>query len=236
MTESERGRRDAEIERIRSVYKVRDAASARHPAIAAAYRRLNAERTRAMHDLILTVAPPSSGRILDVGCGTGYDLAQWVRDGWQIDLIAGVDISPERVARARAACPGADIRLGDGIRLPFREGIFDAVTASTVFSSILDPMLRSTVFREMERVARPGGLVVVYDFVLRKPTNASVHGLSLRRLAELGRAPTGSRRLSPVLQLVAAADVVHPRMGDLAMRLLPRTHRLSWWTVPETRR
>lgn len=218
-----------EVERIRAVYQDRDARPGRHPAIAAAYGRLNAERTRLMHALIAPVAPPASGRILDVGCGSGYDLARWIRDGWRADQLAGVDVSPERVERARAACPGADIRLGDGTVLPFDAGTFDAATATTVFSSILDGALRRALFREMQRVVRPGGLIVVYDFVLRKPTNSHVRGLSLRRLAELGRPPTGSRRLSPLLQLVAAADLVHPRVGDVAMRFAPRTHRLSWW-------
>jgi hypothetical protein len=109
--------------------------------------------------------------------------------------------------------------------------VFDAATAVTVFSSILDPAVRRVLFREMERLIRPGGLVVVYDFVIRKPTTADVRGLSLDRLADLGLPPTGPRRLSPLLQLVAAAEMLHPRLGDLAMRLAPRTHRLSWWVV-----
>lgn len=236
MTERQQTPAGNEVERIRAVYQVRDARPARHPAIAAAYGRLNAERTRIMHDLIATVAPPTSGRILDVGCGSGYDLAGWIRDGWRPEHLAGVDVMADRVERAREACPGADIRLGDGIRLPFDDATFDAVTATTVFSSILDVELRRTLFREMHRVVRPGGLAVVYDFVIRKPTNRYVRGLGKERLAELGRRPTGSRRLSPLLQLVAAAHLVHPRLGDAAMRLAPSTHRLTWWTVGEVAR
>jgi ubiquinone/menaquinone biosynthesis C-methylase UbiE len=230
VTEPLEHQRRTELERIREVYRVRDAAPRRSPAIAAAYRRLNAERTRLMRALIAPVAPPALGRIVDVGCGSGFDLAAWVADGWRAEHLAGVDVISERVSKARAACPGADIRLGDGVLLPFGDGAFDAATATTVFSSILDRPLRQTLFREMERVVRPGGLVVVYDFVIRKPTNPDVRGLSLKRLAELDRAPAGSRRLSPLLHLVAGAELLHPRIGDLAMRLAPRTHRLSWWT------
>lgn len=224
----------SEVKRIREVYAIRDAKPGRHPAIVAAYGRLNAERTRLMRELIGPVAPPASGRIVDVGCGSGSDLAAWIRDGWHADHIAGVDIMPERLAQARAACPGVDLRLGDGLLIPFDDGAFDVATATTVFSSILDPTLRRILFQEMERVVRPGGLVVIYDFVIRKPTNTYVRGLSLTRLTELGRAPTGSRRLSPLLQLVAAADLVHPRLGDVATRFAPRTHRLSWWAIGDS--
>jgi len=221
----------AEVERIRAVYAARDAASGRHPAIAAAYRRLNAERTSITHELVATVAPPPGGRLLDVGCGAGFDLARWLEAGWSPARIAGVDLVADRVARARETCPGVDIRLGDGSRIPFDDATFDAATAVTVFSSILDPVVRRVLFVEMVRVVRPGGLVIVYDFVIRKPTNPNVRGLSLARLADLGRPPDGSRRLSPLLQIVAAGELIHPRVGDIAMRFAPRTHRLSWWRV-----
>jgi ubiquinone/menaquinone biosynthesis C-methylase UbiE len=231
MTEDRRAE-GAELERIRATYRERDARGrARHPAIAEAYRRLNDERTTQTIELIRAVAPPPDGRLLDVGCGGGYDLDRWLEAGWFRAAIAGVDISPERVARAREALPDVDIRLGDGIALPFDDDAFDVATAVTVLSSILDPQLQRTLFAEMERVVRPGGLVIVYDFVVRKPTNPSVRGLSLRVLQRLGRVPDGSSRLSPLLQAVAAGAAIHPRLAGLAWRVAPRTHRLSWWRV-----
>ncbi|MEZ0240905.1 MAG: class I SAM-dependent methyltransferase [Chloroflexota bacterium] len=224
----ERGR---EVDRIKAVYRARDAGRSRHPAIAEAYRRLNAERLQRMAVLIRTVAPPPDGRIVDVGCGTGYDLGRWIEAGWTAERLAGVDLSEERVQRAREAVPGVDIRLTSGTELPHADQAFDVATAVTVFSSILDRSLRRTLFQEMQRVVGPGGLVIVYDFVVRKPTNSSVRGLSLKVLGELGRPPDGSMRLSPLLQLVAAGALIHPRLADLAWRVAPRTHRLSWWRV-----
>jgi SAM-dependent methyltransferase len=220
-----------ESKRIRGLYAARDRERRRHPAIIEAYRRLNVERRALTHALLRTVAPPPDGRLLDVGCGAGLDLSGWVEAGWVPDRIAGVDLSPERIARARIAAPGADVRVGGGSTLPFDDQAFDAATAVTVFSSTMDPAVRISLFREMVRVVRPGGLVVVYDFVVRKPTNPNVRGMPLARLALLGRPPDGSRRLSPLLQAVAAGAFVHPKLADLAWRLAPRTHRLSWWHV-----
>jgi ubiquinone/menaquinone biosynthesis C-methylase UbiE len=121
------------------------------------------------------------------------------------------------------------VRLSAPGAIPFPDDSVDVATAATVFSSILDPEMRMALFAEMERVVRSGGVIVVYDFVIRKPTNPHVIGMPLQRLAELGRPPTGSIRLSPALQAVAVATAVHPRLADLAMRLAPRTHRLSYW-------
>lgn len=221
-----------EVARIRAVYQERDRARKRSRPIQEAYRRLNAERLAATADILAQRLPEAWPRLLDVGCGTGYDLAHWLASGWPPDRLAGIDLVPDRVAAARLACPGADLKLSEGSTIPFPDASVDVATAVTVFSSILDPAVRRDLFAEMVRIVRPGGIVVVYDFVIRKPTNPHVTGLPLHRLSGLGRPPTGSIRLSPLLQAVALAAAVHPRLADVAMRLAPRTHRLTYWRVP----
>ncbi len=221
----------AEAARIRAVYGERDRAKPRGGAIAEAYRRLNAERLDRMRALVERLFPAERPCLLDVGCGAGYDLSRWLEAGWPPERLAGTDLVAARLDVAAAACPGVALRLTDGEHLPFDDGSFDVATAVTVFSSILDPEMRQTLFREMERVVKPGGAILVYDFVVRKPTNPHVLGMSMRRLTELGRRPSGSWRLSPLLQLVALASVAGSRAADLAMRLAPPTHRLSYWRV-----
>lgn len=219
----------AEVARIRAVYHERDRARPRGAAIADAYRRLNAQRLERMRRVVDGFFPHERPRLLDVGCGSGYDLSRWLTAGWRADRLAGVDLVPERLAAARLACPGVDLRLSQGSVIPFADDSTDVATAVTVFSSILSAELRRALFTEMERVVRPGGLLLVYDFVIRKPTNPNVIGMSLERLTALGRPPTGSRRLSPLLQAVAVGAAIHPRLADLAMRLAPPTHRLTYW-------
>ena len=222
----------SEADRIREVYRQRDLGGARHPAIADAYRRLNADRLIRTEALVRAVATPERGRLLDVGCGAGLDFAYWVGAGWSPDRLAGVDLVAERIERARLACPGVDLQVVDGTTLPFPDGTFDIATAVTVFSSIIDPVTRTALFREMERVVRPGGVVVIYDFVVRKPTNPHVRALGLAELRALAnRPPELSVRLTPLLQLVAAGVVAGPKVADAAMRMAPRTHRLSQWRV-----
>ncbi len=221
----------SEAARIRAVYHERDRARPRATAIAEAYRRLNVERLARMRRVVERLFPGQQARLLDVGCGGGFDLSKWLEGGWPPECLAGTDLVPERLEAAAAAAPGVTLRLTDGVRLPFEDSSFDVATAVTVFSSILDPAMREALFREMERVVRPGGAILVYDFVVRKPTNPHVLGMTMRRLEELGRRPDASWRLSPLLQIVALASVAGSRAADLAMRVAPPTHRLSYWRV-----
>lgn len=89
--------------------------------------------------------------------------------------------------------------------MPYPDASFDVATASTVLSSVLDAAIRKEILAEMRRVVRGGGLVVVYDFVIRNPRNRSVIAMPTSRLAEAaGMPPDGSERLSPLVYLVAA--------------------------------
>lgn len=232
-------RQSAEEWRSRQVFEARDARAGHRAtrlsnAQSIAHHLLSDERMARMRDLVVGASQPSPRpRILDVGCGGGHDLASWLRAGWPAERLAGVDLVPGRVRAARDRCPGVDIREGSGAQLPYPDGSFDVATASTVFSSVMDPGLRSTILAEMRRVTRSGGLVVVYDFVIRNPRNASVVAMPLARLAvTAGTQPEGSIRLSPLIYLVAAGAAVHPAAARVAMAVAPRTHRLTWWRVP----
>ena len=229
---SEQDASRAEIARIQWVYAARDGRPARHAAIVSAYRLINEDRHRRMRALVERLVPGPDRPLLDVGCGNGWDLGQWRLSGWAADQLAGCDVVPDRVEAARRRCPDVDIRLGDGVTLPFPEGSFAVATAVTVFSSILDTDTRRRLFAEMQRVVRPGGLVLVYDFVVRNPRNPAVLSMTAARLRELGRPPTSSRRMTPLVYAVAAGAAVHPRLAALAMRLAPPTHRLAIWRTP----
>lgn len=104
--------------------------------------------------------------VLDVGCGPATDtlpLAELVGPGGH---VAGVDRDADMVAEAdrRAAAAGladrVEHRVGDATALPFADGRFDAVRCERLFLHLADP---EGALREMMRVARQGGRVVVMD-------------------------------------------------------------------------
>jgi ubiquinone/menaquinone biosynthesis C-methylase UbiE len=91
-------------------------------------------------------------RLLDVGCGTGHQLAHWSAGGYD---VAGVDGSDAMLAEAQQNNPDAELQQADVQRLPFSDGSFDRVTSIEVLRYLPDP---SRSIEEMARVLRPGGL------------------------------------------------------------------------------
>lgn len=99
------------------------------------------------------VAPGT--RLLDAGCGAGLLL---VLARLREARVSGLDASAALLAIARERLPEADLREGDLESLPFPDAGFDAVTAvNSVFYASDMP----TAMRELVRVVRPGGRVVV---------------------------------------------------------------------------
>lgn len=171
--------------------------------------------------------------VCDVGCGRGDDLAFWRDAGVPVTALAGTEIMAENVSQATAAVPGADVRRVDSFELPFEGAAFVVTTASLVLSTILEPSLRRMLFREMIRVTAPGGVVLVYDFSVRKPTNKNVVALDRRRAAALGGPPDATWRAAPFLPLLPAALRLPAPLRRMALAVLPRTHVLyAWRRVP----
>jgi SAM-dependent methyltransferase len=99
------------------------------------------------------VAPGT--RVLDAGCGAGLLLVLARLRGAH---PSGIDASAALIGVARERLPGADLREGDLESLPFGDARFDAVTAVNTIFYASD---MSNAMRELARVVRPGGRVVV---------------------------------------------------------------------------
>lgn len=92
-------------------------------------------------------------RILDVGCGTGTMLTHLASFG----RAEGVDIDDEAIGYCRER--GLEnVRLGEAAALPYEDGTFDLVTALDVVEHLDDD---TAALREMRRVLRPGGQLLV---------------------------------------------------------------------------
>jgi SAM-dependent methyltransferase len=122
--------------------------------------------------------PLSTARILDVGCGSGRWLREWVKWGAAPENLYGLDVRLEAIERARKSCPpGVTIEYGNAVELRFGPESFDIVVQSMVFTSILDPAIRRQVASEMLRVVAPDGYILWYDFHLANPWNPDVRGV-----------------------------------------------------------
>jgi ubiquinone/menaquinone biosynthesis C-methylase UbiE len=109
-------------------------------------------------------------RILDVGCGTGYFTRVLAEAVTPDGTALGLDPSPEAIAHARRLTHSANCTFAEGIAeaLDASDGSCDIVVSSLMIHHLPEP-LRLCAIREMFRVLRPGGHVLIADF--RPPTS-----------------------------------------------------------------
>lgn len=122
---------------------------------------------------------------LDVGCGRGSWLVDFVQWGVDPRRVAGIDIVPGRVTDARRSLPDADIQVGDASRMPWADGTFDVVSQFGAFTSVLDSSMRRRMAAEMLRVLKPQGIILWYDFAFNNPRNPNVRGIKIQDIRDL---------------------------------------------------
>ncbi|WPH13988.1 class I SAM-dependent methyltransferase [Variovorax paradoxus] len=174
-------------------------------------------------------------RLIEVGSGSGGNLLELLRLGFDPSNLRGVELLPERHAQARRFLPEAiALHLGDAMKLPVDAESHDAVLVSTVFSSILDDVFQQQLADTLWGWVKPGGGVLWYDFTLNNPRNPDVHGVPLRRVRELfPRGRVVSRRVTLAPPIARRVTRVHPSLYTFfnAIPLL-RTHVLAWIEKP----
>ena len=109
-------------------------------------------------DVIDAVDPQPGERVLDLAAGTGTSSQPFADRGAR---VVPCDFSLGMLRVGKQARPALPFTAGDGTRLPFADGTFDAVTISFGLRNIVDT---DAGLRELRRVTRPGGRLVVCEF------------------------------------------------------------------------
>ena len=123
------------------------------------------------------LAPLHTKKILEVGCGTGHWLREFIKWGARPENITGIDLLVDRVAEARYLCPEAiNIVYGNAAALAFPDATFDLVVQSTVFTSVLDAFIKQQMASEMLRVVKDDGSILWHDYYVNNPWNPDVRG------------------------------------------------------------
>ena len=131
-------------------------------------------------------APLDSKKILEIGCGTGDNLRDFVKWGARPENVTGVDLLSDRVAEAVHRCPKEmHIQRGNAANLELPSSQFDLVWQSTVFTSVLEPPIKRQIASELLRVLKPDGLIIWYDFYMNNPRNPDVRGIGRREIYDL---------------------------------------------------
>lgn len=173
----------------------------------------------------------SEKKVLDIGCGTGGHLRRFLDYGALPANLSGIDLMAPRIEQARRLHPDIHWSIGSAHELPYADATFDLVMSFVVFSSILDESLRQKIANEMWRVRKPGGLILVYDFVYSNPGNSAVVGVNQRKVQQLFQRPGVRYDFRRLTLAPPVSRIVAPRAYWLANTLelcgILNTHMLS---------
>jgi len=126
----------------------------------------------------------SNSLILEMGCGDGGVLIEYLGFGASPENLCGVDLLFDRLLHAHHILPTSGFANADGQNLPYPSKTFDLVLQYTAISSILDVEIRRNICADMLRVLKPGGMILSYDFWLN-PTNPQTRGIRPAEIRQL---------------------------------------------------
>jgi demethylmenaquinone methyltransferase/2-methoxy-6-polyprenyl-1,4-benzoquinol methylase len=159
------------------------------------------------------VAPKPGEVILDLAAGTGTSSQPFADAG---ATVVPCDFSIGMLEVGKRNRPSLPFTAGDGMRLPFGDDVFDAVTISFGLRNIVDPIAG---LREMLRVTRPGGRIVVCEFSTPTwgPFDAVYTNYLMRALPPVARAVSSN----PESYVYLAESIrAWPDQKGLALRMV----------------
>jgi len=168
----------------------------------------------------------SNTRILDVGCGSGSGLLQFVRLGFDRSNLVGIDLSDARIEQGRALLPGIDLQVADASRMPFGDETFDLVFESTMLGTLESQSLLQSIAAEMIRVTKKGGHIMLADWRYSRKGSGVKTAISREKIAEL----FSVGRTTEVVGRERGALV--PPLGRRLSRIAPSLYFLLQAIVP----
>jgi demethylmenaquinone methyltransferase/2-methoxy-6-polyprenyl-1,4-benzoquinol methylase len=171
--------------------------------------------------VIAAVEPSPGERVLDLAAGTGTSSQPFADLG---ATVVPCDFSLGMLQVGKRARPQLPFTAGDGTRLPFLDDTFDAATISFGLRNIVDPLAG---LRELRRVTRPGGRLVVCEF--SHPTWAPLRTVYLEYLM---------RALPPIARGVSSSPDAYVYLAE-SIRAWPDQPGLAamlesaGWRAPE---
>jgi SAM-dependent methyltransferase len=149
-----------------------------------------------------------SGRILDVGCGTGRLLTNLPRQQYQ---RYGIDISEGMIRKALLKDPDLQCSRASATAIPYPNNSFDVVFCAAVLHHLAATQAVKQAIIEMIRVTKPGGTAIIWD---HNPYNP-YWPIIMRRVPQ----DIGEERLIPKHEILTTLRALEPTtVGDIHWR------------------
>lgn len=132
-----------------------------------------------------TKVNPYLAKVLDVGCGAGGSIINFLKLGFNPSKIYGIDILENRISSAQKQFQNINWICADASNMNFSDNEFDIVFESTMFVSLVDENLSKKIANEMIRVIKPGGYIILVDWRYSKPNEHNYKALSKKRVLKL---------------------------------------------------
>jgi len=163
--------------------------------------------------------------VLDLGSGAGFDAFLAAHEVGSNGRVIGVDMTDEMLAKARANAQRAglrniEFRKGHIEALPVDDARIDVVLSNCVINLVPD---KAAVYREVARVLRPGGRMVISDVVLNEPLPEAIAA----DVAALTGCVAGASLRDQYLATIVAAgltaiEIVSDKgFGTMALTMVP---------------
>ncbi|HET6651645.1 MAG TPA: demethylmenaquinone methyltransferase [Nocardioides sp.] len=184
---------------------------------------LSLGQDRRWRRLVVDAVDPRPGQtVLDLAAGTGTSSQPFADRGAH---VVPCDFSLGMLRVGKRNRPLLSFTAGDGTRLPFADATFDAVTISFGLRNIVDP---DAGLREMRRVTRPGGRLVVCEF--SHPTNRVLRTVYVEYLMKALPSVARAVSSSPDAYVYLAESIrAWPDQAGLAARVTAAGWRDTEW-------
>jgi len=135
-------------------------------------------------EALRTLPISKTWKVLDVGCGVGGSLIQFLGFGFSPNSLYGIDVIPERIEEAKGRWPTINFTCGDATAMDYKPNYFDMVLQSGMFFQTKDDDLARRAADEMLRVVKPGGYILLIDWRYNYGHSECKH-LSRKRIVHL---------------------------------------------------
>jgi ubiquinone/menaquinone biosynthesis C-methylase UbiE len=164
-----------------------------------------------------TKTQPAITKVLDVGCGAGASLFNFIRMGYSPSNLTGLDIRGQELHRAAETFPNVNFICGDAANMEFPSESFDIVIESKILTGRtgVSEDLGRRIASEMLRVAKQHAFIILVDWRYKAPWDRDHLALSQRRIATLFQVPSATK----IHQIFRGALV--PPIGRLVSKRTP---------------